>query len=536
MALWHLLPVFLYAETHYRFKYFFSFLRKHEPEILADAPHRLDPQIPLPLLVLIKDAHLFPTLLKKVSVVLRIENMIVLETTLLEAPLEISEKVWWRVYDIPLNGLTGKIKCDVQFEISDGKNARRYFNDNYRTSSHFPLDVYVSESCNPKFGHLYFGECHSHSIYSNDQVEFGSPLGAAVNLSMALGLSFLCVTDHSYDLDDSLDSYLINDPKIQKWQLLQNEVDDLNSKSDQFVIVRGEEVTCRTQARKNIHLLLLGNRKFFHGSGDGAEHWLKTESEHSITEVLNDLEPSAVSYAAHPLEPVSSLQRILLGRGVWLNSDLLHQRLSGLQFINGQLSDGFWNGYRQWIEELLKGRRLFALAGNDAHGNFNRFRQIGIPFLRILEREHQVFGKMRTGVFLESLSESNILSALKYGQSLVTDGPVINFIVYSGKEKITSIGSNNFGNNHKILLDILSSTEYGSIHLVKIFKGIIGSSEIVILSEHDLRAYAINRELEINIETNCYLRAEVWTSADDSSDAHSHFCFTNPVWFIPEIS
>ena len=38
----------LYAETHYRFKYFFSFLKKNEPEILADIPHRLEPNAALP--------------------------------------------------------------------------------------------------------------------------------------------------------------------------------------------------------------------------------------------------------------------------------------------------------------------------------------------------------------------------------------------------------------------------------------------------------------------------------------------------------
>jgi len=56
-SLWFL-PLFLYAETHYRFPYFFSLLRKNEPEIIADAPHRIEPGSPLPILILIKDAHL----------------------------------------------------------------------------------------------------------------------------------------------------------------------------------------------------------------------------------------------------------------------------------------------------------------------------------------------------------------------------------------------------------------------------------------------------------------------------------------------
>ena len=54
------LPLFLYAETHYRFKYFFSFLKKQEPELLADAPHRVEPGKDIPILILSKDADRYP--------------------------------------------------------------------------------------------------------------------------------------------------------------------------------------------------------------------------------------------------------------------------------------------------------------------------------------------------------------------------------------------------------------------------------------------------------------------------------------------
>ncbi len=49
-----------YAETHYRFKYFFSLYKKSEPEIIADAPHRVDPDKPYPVMLLIKDADRYP--------------------------------------------------------------------------------------------------------------------------------------------------------------------------------------------------------------------------------------------------------------------------------------------------------------------------------------------------------------------------------------------------------------------------------------------------------------------------------------------
>jgi hypothetical protein len=530
-GLWQLALIFLYAETHYRFRYFLSFLRKREPEIIADAPHRLEPNSLLPLLILVKDAHLFPTILSQISVTIRSKGIIVHEQKLLDSELKIYQKLWWQVFDIPLNGLIGHVECDVTFELNDDNQKKFYHNDNHKTSSHHPLNIYISPTSLPRFEHLYFGECHSHSTYTDDQVEFGAPLGASVKLCQSLGLSFFCVTDHSYDLDDSVDNYLINDPDVPKWMQLQNEVDTLNSNVSHFAIIRGEEVTCRNSADKNVHFLLLGNKRFFAGSGDGAEQWLKTHSEYAISEVLDEKEPFTAAYAAHPFETVSFLQRLLLHRDIWHERDLEHTKLSGIQFANGQLSDGFEEGYRQWIKALLLGRRLFALAGNDAHGNFNRFRQIGIPFLKIREMEHQLFGKMRTGVFLDSLSEENVLKSLHAGSSIITDGPVVNLKVNSSIQETSSIGRTYTGSNHTVKFELQSSAEYGSLNVFKIFKGTLGQKKEELTTVNTLHGFAIDRTVSFTLECECYIRAEVWTSPADSNDGRSHFCFTNPVWF-----
>lgn len=283
---WHVVPVFLYAETHYRFKYFFSFLRKHEPEIIADAPHRLDPNTSLPILILVKDANLFPAKLNRIRLVIKSQGSVVREKSLLNSPVEINQKLWWKVFEIDVNGLSGPVECDITFEVNAGNQYRVYHNDNHKTSSHRPMNVYISSTPLPRFQYLHFGECHSHSTYTDDQVEFGSPLGASVHLCKPIGLSFFCVTDHSYDLDDSPDNYLVNDPHVPKWEQLQNEVSDLNSMLTDFTIIRGEEATCFNSAKQNVHMLLLGNKRFFAGKGDGAEHWLNTKSEYFFDEIL----------------------------------------------------------------------------------------------------------------------------------------------------------------------------------------------------------------------------------------------------------
>ncbi|MBL7046950.1 MAG: hypothetical protein ISR95_04895 [Candidatus Marinimicrobia bacterium] len=55
--------IILYAEIHYRFP-FFPFSRYHirEPEIISDAPYRLESGNSLPILILIKDARTIPML------------------------------------------------------------------------------------------------------------------------------------------------------------------------------------------------------------------------------------------------------------------------------------------------------------------------------------------------------------------------------------------------------------------------------------------------------------------------------------------
>ncbi|RPI03684.1 MAG: hypothetical protein EHM64_11910 [Ignavibacteriae bacterium] len=527
---WQLAPIFLYAETHYRFKYFFSFLRKKEPEILADAPHRLEPNTTLPILVLVKDAHLYPVALNGITLHIRAGNSIVHKMNLLNSTLEINQKLWWHIFEIPVTGLTGNIECDVLFELNDGRQKRFYHNDNYKTSSRKNLNVSISPTPLPRFKNLNFGECHSHSSYTDDQVEYGSPLGASVRLGKSLGLSFFCATDHSYDLDDEVDNYLLNDPNLPKWKSFQKEVDELNSAHDDFAVIRGEEVTSRNSSGQNVHLLLLGNKNFINGKGDGAEQWLKTRSEHALGEIFDILESHSITYAAHPREPVSILQRLLLGRGKWQERDFDGDKLSGIQFANGQTSAGFNDGYRIWIKALLQGKHLFTMAGNDAHGNFNRFRQIGIPFLKIREMDRQLFGKMRTGVFLESISENGILQTLRSGKSIISDGPVVNLSVESSPFHLSSIGCSYAGTKHTILLEVRTSTEYGTIEYVKVFKGIIGGHETEILCEKKL-GYEWDRKFFLEISEECYIRAESWTSPADAADRQAHFCMTNPVWF-----
>jgi len=249
----------LYAETHYRFKYFFSFLKKSEPEIVSDIPHRLDPDASLPVLLLVKDSNRYPLDKLDVRIELRIQgNIIATVGKKIIAPIK--QLLWWDIIAIPfsreLSDCFGFIDVDIHFSYSVLGKEFTCTNDNYRTSSKASLRVYRSRHGLPSIDGWVQGDTHIHSSYTDDQVEFGAPLLPSIELSKAMGLSFFCVTDHSYDLDDRVDSYLLNDPGLPKWNAQQREIDKLNSIQTGFAIVRGEEVSCFNRDRRNVHLLL----------------------------------------------------------------------------------------------------------------------------------------------------------------------------------------------------------------------------------------------------------------------------------------
>ena len=519
-------PIFLYAEIHYRFKYFFSLLKKSEPEIIADVPYRIEPGVDIPLLLLIKDAHHYPCTLGIVTVKVMKQGKLIHSECVHNKEEAITQKWWWRIYSIKVTKeMSGEIELDVEFTIEYNQKKRSYHNDNYRTSSHAPLKVFISREPLPSYKSLYLGEIHSHSNYTEDQVEFGAPIEPTVELAKALGLSFFAVTDHSYDLDDHPDNYLVNHPETPKWVDFQKEVIKLQNSS--VTIIPSEEVTCRNNEGRNVHLLVLNNKTFLPGSGDSAERWLRTQSELSISEVTAQVGTETISIAAHPLEPVSILQRMLLRRGNWTNDDFEKNQISGIQFINGILNDGIKRGYGFWVDTLLSGKRITIVAGNDAHGNFNRFRQLSIPFLKIGERNNQIFGEFRTGIYAPDNSPKSILESIRSGKTIATNGPVADI---TGINNLTSLLGSEIKGDFRIHCQTLSSQEFGTINKVILYEGLIGNRyEHILYKQKNIGTYSFYFDLSVSVIQPKYVRLEVYT--ENTDDKKTYFCITNPVWF-----
>jgi hypothetical protein len=528
-------PFFLYAEIHYRFKYFVSFLKRSEPEILVDAPHRIDPDRDLPVMILVKDADLYPITLRSALITLRYgKNSVYRESVSPGQPLPVNSHYWWNIASIgfrnELEHVFGDLSIDVEITYDIGGKRKVARNNNLRTSTKRSLHVYRSKTPLPSIPGWIAGDTHTHSSHTEDQVEFGSPIAASAQLAKAMGLSFFCVTDHSYDLDDRIGNYLVNDPSIPKWHRLQNDVDDVNGRDDLCTAVRGEEVSCENSDGRTVHLLLFGTRTYFYGSGDGAERWFTTACEHTIPSVLRSIGPMVAAYAGHPTEDVPFLQRLLLGRGEWTKQDVSLPGLHGIQILNGDDSDAFRNGIDVWRWLLLRGEKKYIAAGNDAHGNFNRFIQIGIPFISIKEKETQIFGKMKTALF-SSPQESSILTALQRGYSVITNGPMFIIEVETDIGQIGKIGETVKGNSFIVKMRGISTEEFGKFSDVRIIAGTVGKKERTLIDKTGLAGpFELHTISDwIPVSPISYIRAEAYTVNGAGKDRNG-FCITNPIW------
>ncbi|MFQ5640143.1 MAG: CehA/McbA family metallohydrolase [bacterium] len=516
----------LYAETHYAFKGIYSRLKKKEPEIIADAPHRLEPGSPLPILILIKDADKYPVVLDGVNVHLNGKKSVSFDFH----GYPVREAFWSKVIEINRTAsLTGPCHVQVEIEVRINGKKRRIQNDNYAATSHAPLDVFFAEHPLPKCEGWTFGEFHCHTSYTSDQVEFGAPLEPSVKLAKALGLNFFCATDHSYDLDDMPDNYLQNDPDLEKWRELLKEIDHLNRDDPEFVVVPGEEVSAGNSKNRNIHFLILNHPDFLPGHGDSAEKWFRTRPNLSIAEVLHKISPDAVAFAAHPGVKPPFLEWLLVRRGKWSYRDCRHPGLHGLQIWNGT-ENGFFEGKQLWRTLLLQGRRIFISGGNDAHGNFNRFRQIGLPFFTMRESHEHLFGHVRTGVFLDApFSLSALLDGFKKGRMIVTNGPFLQLKIYGTGDKVAFCGDTLKSDTMKLNVVCHSSPEFGPLRKLDLFYGDFGKQgETPLKTTTDFtKPYSHQEEIVLTESLRAgYIRGELFSG----SEARSFQCLTNPIW------
>ncbi len=516
---------------HYRFAIPFSRYYKDEPEILSDIPHRINPNKHVPVMILVKDADKYPIDLRDINIEIYQNSQLISSSIYM-----INEKIncyWWhKTLKINTKETIGHTNFVVYIKYKVYDKIKIITNHNLDTLKPIPFDVYLSKSELPGNQIAQYGDIHYHSHLTDDMVEFGAPLKPTLEACSVLGLDFICNTDHSYDLDDKYGTWFENDPELKKWNDSRKEINHLNQhfKFSPFLIP-SEELSMHNSNGENIHALILNNSKFLPGQGDSAEKPFDFSCEFNSSNLHSNLEENSLCIASHPYCKVSFLERLFFKRGNWKDSDVLEDNMIGLQILNGEFDYGFYKGKKKWISYILNGNKKFIFAGNDAHGNFNKFRQISIPMFKIKESSNQILGVCKTGVFpKEKNNISSTIKAMKMGNCFITNGPFLN-LNFISKNKTYSLGASVEKSKGKLKITALSNDEFGHINRIKLIKGEIDKKEEEIMHDEIIEneQYEFYNYYEININTNCYFRAET----ESMNYRGKCIAMTNPIWFTP---
>ncbi|MDZ7372888.1 MAG: CehA/McbA family metallohydrolase [candidate division KSB1 bacterium] len=518
-----------YAEIHYSPAVIPNILRRKEPEIVLDVPHRVEPRQKLPILLLVKDAHRHPVRLLEVQVTLRVPGFPEIRQVFELGPQTIDTPWYWQVLFLePPAGAKGLAHVLPEIRVEVGESLRTYAADNYRRTSHSPFEVYLAEEGLPYPSGWFAGDLHTHSHLTADQVEFGSPWEPTIVLARAAGLHWFAITDHSYDLDDHPDDPLTHHRDFPKWRLLWAELDRLQTELQDFVVLPGEELSVGNRRGRNVHLLIVGSRRFFAGDGDSAERWLRTKPQHLLPEVLDQVGEEPLVAAAHPGSPVPFLEWLLLRRGKWSLEDLSWTRLDGLQCLNGDFDASFDRALALWVQLLVAGRRLGLLAGNDAHGNFGRFRQIGLPFVSMREGHRQLFGRAKTVVRLDGPpTREELLRQLRRARAVITDGPFVEIRGVKGDGSCLQAGEAATERPRSLYVYAASTPEFGYVREIRLWLGRSSGETLYRILRPNRLVYRFETELPFPPHQDSgYVRASLFTR-----ERGDHFALTNPIWF-----
>jgi len=501
-----------YAEIHYHFRYLFPRYFRKEPEIITDIPLRVikNQKRTIPLLLIVKDADLFPVMINSINICIEGKNKTIIKKFIIEKKIE--AKYYSQILNVNAVELEVDqyLKIIAKIDVDIAGKSKIITNDNFPDIPVKPYKIFYSKESLPMPDNWFAGEPHYHSIHTSDQVEFGADIRSSVELAKAMGLNWLFVTDHSYDLDDALNSYTINDPDLPIWKKMHEDVQKCDSKG--FRVIPGEEVSIGNSKDENVHMLAINHHDFIAGKGDSAEKWFRNKPTHQVNEISQLHNDDNLFIAAHPFEKVPFLQKLTLRRGSWSKEDCDGSEVKYLQVINSSELREIDRSIKAWRDFLLKGSKYYLIAGNDAHGNFNVMRQIKSPFLKLFSSQKQVFGQFYTA-FKYHMNDP--VAGLKNGEVIVSNGPFLSFILMDGND-VFPIGSVCKATNAELIFEYRTSTEFGKITNIYIH---IGNCQT-------------NKELEItdpvdNIELilpeKGYVRMSLKTK-------NGGITFTNPIW------
>jgi len=549
-----LLPAALYAETHFRFfRGMPSALFRREPEAVFDLPRRLlVGRGGLPVVLLVNDTHKYPIRIESIQItVSRIGGAPVLfdfdppavDAASVDHPLNTQMEAY--LFTLPAERLGGEGEVFVNAclryrRVKKGRavgRVRAVLNDNLATSTKLPFRCAIASGGYPGGDLCDYGDLHCHTMFSRSHVEFGPPIEIIDKVAAASGLRFVAATDHSYDLACDPDNYLRQDKDLRMWGMYMASVS--GGCRGETLMIPSEEVSVLNSKNKVVHLCGLGISEYIPGTLDGARKNIYSKKQLTIAEAISEIErQGGVSFAAHAGSRAGRVQKIFLRRGEWGNDDL-RDGLGGIQAVNSNFGGSWIRGKQLWVSMLLKGRKIPILAGSDAHGDFNRYRAIAVPFLRLYENQDRYMGFVRTGVYGKRIDAKSIVDGIRDGETFITNGPFISIcdirkpdISLAGSKKSILSDDDNDTANH-LCVRAFSTEEFGSLRLIVVMMGIVGTSEEKVIVRESLPDNTYDVTLPIadavprSSEQKYYLRAEIYGETEQGSTtvAATSACF-----------
>jgi len=372
--------------------------------------------------------------------------------------------------------------------------------DNINTTSKFPFSVFIANENYPNDDEntAKFYDLHCHSSHTNDHIEFGAPIDFIADCADFCGLDGVAITDHSYDICCKPQNYIENDENLTHWKELLEE----SRRKYAVEALFGEEISVMRNGGGAVHLAAIGNKKFIAGTADGARKNYKRKCEPTMNQAINSaLADGAVIFAAHVGERPNFFHRLFLRRDFWRFCDFENSQISAFQAINGNFDKSWYIARKLWIDLLLCGKKIALVAGNDSHGDFNRYRAMSVPFVFVEENFERHFAKARTGIY----GNLQLPEAINYGRTFITTGAFID-IQADGKSVISN---EVFDGKITLKLVIKSSKEFGKIKRIKLFLGDCKMKKNCVFVNLSDEKYYYRQEISQDLLKNCdYLRAE----------------------------
>lgn len=559
-------------------------------DFCADAPWRvksLDAKIPI--ITTIKDANSDDCIVDTIQI--WVYDKVNHKDSLLHRKIfsgsTINSSRWEYFWEVSVNDLNSS-PHNLSVAVLDTLifQVRLSFRDNILTEYFTQyLKVFVAGVSFPGFENWYSGDTHFHSEFTNNAYEFGSTVKATSKATSAMGLDWITITDHSCDFP----------PIGVGFQTLQDSINNHNLTSS-CLLIRGEEVTIDNNNTNNlvddkIHLLVYNKNVFIRGP----ENYFTFTNDNSgnLTTLNNALNQNVngIAYASHPYDEMdiflggSLIGNLLQWSQTNYNEALTHRdNFRGLEFWNtkefyskdvddysinpfpfSQNSTSKVSFYKShlaqaelsWTQMLMSDltlfnytKKLFGLAGSDAHGDLNYFTYSASG----VSASDNAVAKVRTIAYLPNgKSLDNVLTALKNGNTILSDGPAITLDIdmngdelinpnfdedaHIGDDKVCNYSSID-SNKIKILLRWTNTDEFGG-NIEKFVLQYITNTQKkeMLLNGH----FGINesktgfawislKDLEtvfnINYKLDDYSLFKFAAYTQDSL----YRCYTNPIW------